>query len=172
MDIRRFFRSTVSERPSTADGDQIENTVVIRDIENVIQETENSLSAEIVSIQSNAIITEDDFEFLPGKRKTSQLLFFKKEQCLYLPISKDKTGTRFKCYTTSCSARAVIRLDGVCQKAKRNFLHAQHQNHSEQRLRFLAESKIKITCANVEALCAGSSQNVSVRDIFDKETIR
>lgn len=179
MDIRRYFRLNVNERPDTAGVNQIENAIetlnenaVVRDIENLAQDTENLLMSEIVSIEPNGIISEEDFEFVPGKRKTSKLLFLKKEKCLYLPTSKDKIGTRYRCYTTSCSARAVIRLDGSCEKAKRNFLHAQHKNHLDLKQRFVAENKIKKTCGNVEELCAGSSQNVSVKDIFDRETIR
>lgn len=180
MDIRRYLqinqRSTASAVNQTASvvSETVSASVAI---ENAVlnehsNENENRGADENVSIHQKGLISEEDFELVPGKRQASRLLFLNKEKCLYMPVTKDKFGRRYKCYTSSCSARAVIRVDGVCEKAKRNFLHVQHKTHCELKGKLLATNRIKESCANVETLCAGSSQNVSVRDIFDKETMR
>lgn len=174
MDIRRFFQPT-----QRAQLNQIEHAgrnpgAEIREIsiENEIQNTAHSLTDEIVSFHENGVVDNECFEIVPGKRLTSKLLFLKKEKCLYIQVSNDKSGKRYKCYMTSCPARAVIRVDGVCEKSKKNFLHVQHNTHCELRAKFFAENRIKKSCANVEELCSGSNQSVSVRDIFNKETMR
>lgn len=171
MDIRRFFQPIPSQNEIACENTSAE----IQEISlgsDCMQNTAQSLADEIVSFHENGIVDKESFEIVPGKRLTSKLLFLKKEKCLYVQVSNDKSGKRFKCYMTTCSARAVIRLDGACEKSKKNFLHVQHNTHCELRAKFLAENKIKNSCANVEELCSGSNQNVSVRDIFNKETMR
>lgn len=69
-------------------------------------------------------------------------------------------------------ARIIIRPNGTCERSKRSKPHLPHSNHSLQREEYIAINRIKQTCANVDALCGGSGLNVSVKTVFDNETIR
>lgn len=176
MDIRRYFTSS-----QNVDLISVENTIE-DEISNIsIQEvnTADATSSGVnVTTNSNTvnshfgIINDGEYEFIPGQRKGTQLLYLKKENCLYTPINNDKYGKRFKCYTKYCAARATVRPDGKCEKSKKNYLHVEHETHCKLKASFIAMAKIKTSCANVEELCSGSSQMVSVRDIFDAETIK
>lgn len=175
MDIRRYFPINNSSILPVTTEIAGESSSVIRENPNVNEDPLVVAVDELdenVSVHQNGIIDDEDFEFVGGKRRTAKLLYLKKEKCLYMQVTKDRYGRRFKCYSAACPARAIVRDNGVCEKAKKNFLHVDHKTHCDLRREFLATNKIKETCANVETLCSGASQNVSVRDIYDKETIR
>lgn len=174
MDIRRYFRSNQNENVNVSENviEESIQSLVLSEGTNTAHAVSNVNVDGIVSTHQKGIISPNDFEFVPGHRRNTELLYLKNEKCLYIPINSDKYGKRYKCFTSTCSARAIIRINGVCEKSKKNFSHIEHKTHCETKAKYTASNNIKKSCANVEALCSGSSQNVSVRDIFDKETIK
>lgn len=166
MDIRRYFN----------------RSEVIDDNLNEIERSTELLSVndESPSIQNDSIAIGDsitthgiEYEFIPGKRKNSTLVYLKKEKFIFTPINADpKNGKRYTCSSVSCPAKIVIRPCGTCEISKRSKPHNIHSDHSQLRDEYIAIKQIKEKCSNVDELCGGSGINVSVKSIFDNETIR
>lgn len=190
MDIRRYFRSNQNENLTESSVNQVEianvnehliegsiQNLVLNEAASAVQTVSNVnvgrlIQDDIIFTHQKGTIDPNDFEFVPGHRRNTELLYLKNEKCLYIPVNSDKYGKRYKCFTSTCSARVTIRPNGVCEKSKKLFSHIEHKTHGETKAKYAASNNIKQTCANIEALCSGSSQNVSVRDVFDKETIK
>lgn len=117
-------------------------------------------------ITETGIIGREHHEMIPGRRTGSQLLYLKREKCLYTPVTTDKYGKRYKCFEKLCNARVLLNSE-KCEKSKSNADHVDHNTHEKLRLELLALHKIKADCSNIDLLCGTSAQTVSVRSVFD-----
>lgn len=108
-----------------------------------VQFQKQRIQIEIVSTQQKVIINPNDFEFVPGQRIKTELIYLKNEKCLYTPVNADKYGKRFKCFTSSCSARATIRTNGICEKSKKKFRTRNIQPIMKQKQNILRRLKSK-----------------------------
>lgn len=186
VDIRQYFiriaeSDGVAMSSSSRENYLLENTNVIDGVSSSGEVTTNLdlENHENASAATVPLVTESlhgvclPYEIIPGKRKGSKLVYLKNEQYIFKPINGDeKYGKRFVCIAPSCPARVIIRPNGSCEVSKRSQPHLVHSNHVLKREEFIAINRIKDTCSNVDALCGGSGINVSVKTIFDNETIR
>lgn len=172
-DIRRYFIPIENVRSDN----RREN---IREINNTIQSnmpieplTTTNESDVATAVQQQKSENELQFEYIPGKRKNSKLVYLTEAKFIFTPINTNaKHGTRYSCITPNCPARITIRNNGFCEISKRGKPHIAHMDHLHEREEFIANNNIKNTCTNVDILCGGSGINVSVKSIFDNETIR
>lgn len=132
-----------------------------------LSQVNDSPIEQTISFNETGVIVSENFELVPGRRIGSKLLYLKREKCLYTPVNKDKYGQRYKCFEKQCNVRVLKTVDGVCEKSKKSTQHIDHSSHEDLRRKFLAEHKMKEDCANVDVLCGGSAQTVSVRSVFD-----
>lgn len=177
-DIRRYFtrvenipleNTNVAESAGAVDL----NTNMISDNLNISLEISNVVENDGVATSNTGINEGIEYEIIPGQRKGSKLVYLINEKYIFKPINgNDKYGKRYICSVPSCPARIIIRPNGICEPSKRTKPHLIHSNHSLKREEYIAINKIKQTCSNVDALCGGSGINVSVKTIFDNETIR
>lgn len=162
--------SASGEVASNLHMDNQQNTSEAADIDSI---TNNSLTAAVPLVNENPLGDGLEYEIIPGNRKGSKLVYLKYEQYIFKPINgDDKYGKRFVCIAPSCPARIIIRPNGSCEVSKRSKPHLVHSNHILKREELIAINRIKDTCSNVDALCGGTGINVSVKTIFDNETIR
>lgn len=166
-DIRQYF--TRVENAANADNENqnfaLENIHVAESVSDEYLNT-NAINE---TLRSEGL----EYEIIPGQRKGSNLVYLINEKNIFKPINGDeKYGKRYICSAPSCMARIIIRPNGTCERSKRSKPHLLHSNHSLQREEYIAVDRIKQTCSNVDALCGGSGLNVSVKTIFDNETIR
>lgn len=183
-DIRRFFIpiervqiENVIERPSVTIENNIpaqplptiENNIPIQPL-TPLSETD---AVNIGIIQQENVDNGIEFEFIPGKRQKSKLVFLTKEKYIFTPINSDaKHGTRYSCITPNCPARIIIRNNGICVVSQRSKPHIVHSDHLQNREEYISAHQIKQKCTDIDILCGGSGVNVSVKSIFDNEVIR
>lgn len=105
-----------------------------------------------------------EFEFIPGKRQKSKLVFLTKEKYIFTPINSDaKHGTRYSCITPNCPARIIVRNNGICVVSQRSKPHIVHIDHLQKREEYISAHQIKQKCTDIDILCGGSGINVSVK---------
>lgn len=124
-------------------------------------------------IQQKNVENEIEFEFIPGKKQKSKLVFLTKEKYIFTPVHSDaKHGTRYSCITPNCPARIIVRVNGICVVSQRSKPHIVHSDHLQKREEYISAHQIKQKCTAIDVLCGGSGVNVSVKSIFDNEVIR
>lgn len=105
---------------------------------------------------SSAGDSEFTYEFVPGYRKNSKLLYVKEEKQLYYFNVKVKDSYSYTCYLKNCNRRVHIR-DGKC------FAVSKLHNHSNQ-----AGLYTDLRALNEMKRMAGNIDNrLKVREIFD-----
>lgn len=134
-----------------------------------IAEQENGEPA--ISSTEHGIISSENYRLVPGARRTSELLYLTREKCLYTPINTDKYGVRYHCFVKHCTARVLL-ATGHCKKSKRNAEHVAHGTHESLLQEFEAVNKMKSDCENIDVLCGGAGQTVSVRAVFNKNVLQ
>lgn len=125
----------------------------------------------LVTFDETGIISEVNFEFTPGPRVNTQLVYLKNEKCLYTHINSDKSGKRFKCRGDDCKARLTIRANGVLEKSKANYKHSLHGTHENLRKQYLMVDNMKKGCSDLNLLCGNASQSLSVRRLYDHQVL-
>lgn len=113
------------------------------------------------SFPSVSINTELEYDFFPGKRRNSRLLFSYVESMFYKKNASGKTGTSYKCYEDNCFARVLVKSDGICIKKSGKHRHA---NHLELQKQIEAENKIK-------TLCLSDRSTKSTKELYDEVLI-
>lgn len=108
-----------------------------------------------------------DFEFTPGLRSDSELLFTKADGQLFRKCSKYKSGYYYRCRVPKCGARVLF--DSETQKCYVKGGSGNVHNHdSDQRSLYeeiVVKTKIKKECLAVSSLSSGSEH---ISQIFNR----
>lgn len=108
-----------------------------------------------------------NYEFIPGKKVNSTLLYTVEEKQAYRLRSTYNDVQSYTCIISQCSVRVQI-ASGVCVKANKFVEHThgtQEKLYHENKLR----SEIKKQCGTASVLL--SDPNVSVRSVFDNQCL-
>lgn len=133
MDIRKYFNRVRNENGMN------------HEIETTIESL--SVADESPLIESNSITVGDsiatnpmEYEYIPGKRKGSKLVYMNEDKYIFAPINNDpKNGKRYGCSSVGCPAKIIIRPSGICEIPKRSKPHIAHSDHSQKKLRIHAQ---------------------------------
>lgn len=122
------------------------------------QDASNSNDEINESMQGDEIT----YEYMPGKRMNSKILWSINEQQFYCKNTITRDGAyAYKCYEKNCWARVFVdETSGKCVKSKTNSFH-DHGTKTELYNELKLKNEIKIQCL-------AAAPDSSVKDIFDK----
>lgn len=122
----------------------------------------NDDGADVDSLQGEEVV----YEYMPGQRLNSKILWSATEQQFYRKNTITKGGyAAYKCYERECWARVLVdETTGKCVKSQNNSFH----NH-ETKLALYNELKLK---NEIKIQCLAGRADCNVREIFDKVVAR
>lgn len=121
---------------------------------NEINEINEKLTEnEDESSDDSVLESQVHFEFIPGFRKGSRIVWAFEEQHLYYvnSFSKKTKLTACTCYETNCTARIFIREDGTAHKEKTHEHRNSHGTHYEIYKHMYCFNKMKDKAASAPA---------------------
>lgn len=108
-----------------------------------------------------------NFEFIPGKRIDSELLFMKSEKQLFKKCTLRKHLYTYKCYVTRCPSRIIHdTLRNIIFKAKDYKVHT-HGDQEKVYKELKLKTTIKTKCTDPSALVNTRAGAGNVHEVFN-----
>lgn len=144
-------------KSKSKDEDEYEN--LIREIEeNLKFGDKNDISAEDDTVENEQV----EYEFIPGFRATSNLIWIEAEQQIYKRNSHsvNHNGMAYSCYDTKCQARLVI-TDDTKELIKIKSTHSAH-------ISMLKTYKEMYYYNKMKQMCETEPHSVTIQNVYSR----